>query len=633
MNTTRSPSPRADAQIAYDAADGYVVLFGGTNASSLDPTCQVGCAHAFNDTWIFTGTAWRQFPIPGPAPRVGAGFIYDAADGYLLLFGGQLWNGSAPGNVTSQTWSYAHGAWSYLGAAGPAPRFDAPLAYDALDGYVVLYGGVLGNGTVANDTWSYFGGVWTPVDTHGPPPDAYQESMTYDAADGYVMLVGSALVGSAGLTANESWGYSGGHWTLLATQTNPPFLWGAWVAYDPAVGYVVLLGEQVNPADGALFNVTWGYLGGSWFQVPTVNPSLRLGLSPLTYDPLDASLFAFGGEQWPNGTLPSELRNDTWTFTAPPIAFQMSVSASPQGVCPGNASLCPAGLNTTRVTLRLSPVYVDPNVALEEDLTTVPMVGSPTILFVPWGSLAVPTALANLTPSVTCADPLEFTGTCDPNTTLVHLPGGVVGLSWRWSTNPFRDQMLVRARWSASFNLTVTGPPIGEVPLDACITDACRGAGSGPVDHLYTSISYAPFLNLTRGVQSFPLGTLSVEPPEAAPPTVPVVTPPPPPPAPAPIPPPITPAVPPAPAPSAGASGSSGAGIGLLPAAAGVVAAGFTQITLPRKLSMAVAAPAGAGFVREPNQGKFGQDTPRPQVGRSKDKGKGKAPSPSGRRW
>ena len=42
-----APSPRYDAGMAYDAARGQVVLFGGQDAFSF-----------FGDTWTWDGAAW-----------------------------------------------------------------------------------------------------------------------------------------------------------------------------------------------------------------------------------------------------------------------------------------------------------------------------------------------------------------------------------------------------------------------------------------------------------------------------------------------------------------------------------------------------------------------------------------------
>src|SRR5438128_4978378 len=73
-----APSPRYDAGMAYDAARGQVVLFGGQDASSF-----------FGDTWTWDGAAWTlRTPAHSPPPMCCMGMAYDAARGQVVLFGG-----------------------------------------------------------------------------------------------------------------------------------------------------------------------------------------------------------------------------------------------------------------------------------------------------------------------------------------------------------------------------------------------------------------------------------------------------------------------------------------------------------------------------------------------------------------
>jgi hypothetical protein len=79
-----SPPKRYLASMAYDAADGKVVLFGGGNSTAnLDAT--------LSDTWVWNGTDWKEeHPAKSPSGRGYAGMAYDAADGKVVLFGGAL---------------------------------------------------------------------------------------------------------------------------------------------------------------------------------------------------------------------------------------------------------------------------------------------------------------------------------------------------------------------------------------------------------------------------------------------------------------------------------------------------------------------------------------------------------------
>ena len=76
--------------MAYDAATGTVVLFGGYSTGTA----------LLGDTWTWDGTTWtKQAPATSPPARDGASMAYDAATSDIVLFGGFGKHGSsvAPG--------------------------------------------------------------------------------------------------------------------------------------------------------------------------------------------------------------------------------------------------------------------------------------------------------------------------------------------------------------------------------------------------------------------------------------------------------------------------------------------------------------------------------------------------------
>ena len=96
-----SPLPQADASMAYDAATGTVVLFGGYVYN--------GQFHTLGDTWTWDGSAWiNQSPATSPPARFAASLAYDAATGTAVLFGG---TGGIPGHPTflRGTWTWSAG--------------------------------------------------------------------------------------------------------------------------------------------------------------------------------------------------------------------------------------------------------------------------------------------------------------------------------------------------------------------------------------------------------------------------------------------------------------------------------------------------------------------------------------------
>ena len=78
--------------MAYEAATGNVVLFGGLGKRSV-----------LDGTWIWDGSTWtKQAPKPSPPP-VDAAMAYDAATGNVVLFGGR------GGGVLGGTWPWGSG--------------------------------------------------------------------------------------------------------------------------------------------------------------------------------------------------------------------------------------------------------------------------------------------------------------------------------------------------------------------------------------------------------------------------------------------------------------------------------------------------------------------------------------------
>src|SRR5579884_1224268 len=125
-----SPVARDDAAMVYEAANRQVLLFGGESQ-------QGHFSPALNDTWTWDGHTWTQLhPPTSPPARFGASMAYDAATGQLILFGGGAGNSL---NDTwawdGHTWTQLHSASS------PPARIHACMVYDAASQQLVLFGG------------------------------------------------------------------------------------------------------------------------------------------------------------------------------------------------------------------------------------------------------------------------------------------------------------------------------------------------------------------------------------------------------------------------------------------------------------------------------------------------------------
>ncbi|MGA7650236.1 MAG: kelch repeat-containing protein [Thermoplasmata archaeon] len=260
---------------------------------------------------------------------------FDPVDGYVLLFGGC-------GRVCalSDTWVYASGIWTNLtGTTGATPpgRSDASMAYypgTAGNGYVVMFGGFGPEGFLG-DTWGFSGGRWTlivpPAGSSSPPPRA-GASLAFDAATASLVLFGGSANYLGKTLLNDSWSYSDGLWSQLRPSVSPPARTHSSMAYDPEVGAAVLFGGTIS---SGIAKDTWAFSGGNWTRmtVPTA-PSSREGAA-LVYDPALSMLVLFGGL----GRLGFD--SDTWVFTGA-TWVEESLPTSPPG-CAGMAATFDTG--------------------------------------------------------------------------------------------------------------------------------------------------------------------------------------------------------------------------------------------------------------------------------------------------
>ncbi len=149
------PPARTNHAMAYDARRRRIVMFGGetlvTNRS------------VFGDTWEFDGSAWQPITPASilPAARAQTAMVFEASQGRVVLFGGSN-NSSYAG--FSDTWSYDGMVWRQLAPTHvPPARHGHGLAYDTHRGRTLLFGGSLNPQTTLGDAWEFDGDDWTPV--------------------------------------------------------------------------------------------------------------------------------------------------------------------------------------------------------------------------------------------------------------------------------------------------------------------------------------------------------------------------------------------------------------------------------------------------------------------------------------
>jgi len=241
------PGARGSAAMAYDATTRTVVLFSGFHRGHRGGSVTAG-------TWTWNGTTWtRQHPAASPAARFGAAVAYDAATGSVVLFGGAVGFGGRWGN---DTWTWNGTTWTQQHpATSPPARAFASMAYDAATGTAVLFGGFGSPGPLA-DTWTWDGTTWTQQHPATSPPARDGASMAYDTATSTAVLFGGYNVNGPGPLA-DTWTWDGTTWTQQHPATSPPARCCASMAYDTATSSAVLFGGA-GPHGNLGGTWTWG---------------------------------------------------------------------------------------------------------------------------------------------------------------------------------------------------------------------------------------------------------------------------------------------------------------------------------------------------------------------------------------
>jgi List-Bact-rpt repeat protein len=345
--------------MAYDAADGYVVLFGGDSCAAAVP-------YACNDTWTYHQGNWTRLNLSvAPGPRADALMAYDAADHCLVLFGGSAgWvqNGRSIGYTFHDTWTFQNGSWKNVtGPVSPrvagGDRYSSAMTFDAADGYLMLAAytnstGGFNGGSI--HTWKYVSGTWSEL-TSAVLPGFLQNGAVavYDPGLGRVVLSSVLELSSSspfGGYSSTWWGFRNGSWGQLDAPGLVNVLTGAdWV---PAANAVVGFGGAGfggGPA-GELSSTWWLQGLASWSLNLSPSPSARQDLSA-TYDGSDSYLLVFGGVDFATGV--GQGFNDTWAYrpaqTGAPLA-SVRISVVPDHCGPLLWDSTPVGNGTTLFT-------------------------------------------------------------------------------------------------------------------------------------------------------------------------------------------------------------------------------------------------------------------------------------------
>jgi len=234
--------------MAYDASTNTVVLFGGSSSGN-----------DMNDTWIWDGANWTQAnpsTVP-PGRRFDTqGMAYLPSSGTIVMFGGVTQGGVMFGDTW--TWNGVSQAWTQQAPASSPFARRAPLAYDPSTGKVLLFGGEGSyGGPTYGDTWLWDGGNWTQQSPATSPPARSMASMAYDSALGTLVLFGGSQAGSGAPYFSDTWLWDGATWSPFYPPggVHPPERYAFGMAYDPTQGVLIYGGLDIS--DSVTLNDMW----------------------------------------------------------------------------------------------------------------------------------------------------------------------------------------------------------------------------------------------------------------------------------------------------------------------------------------------------------------------------------------
>ena len=323
------PSARFGHDMAYDAARGRVLMFGGTNAEG-----QLG------DTWAWDGTFWTQVADTGPTPRLGHAMAYDSARKQVVLVGGS--------DQATDTWTWDGLVWTQVAETGPSPRFHHRMTYDDGRRVIVLFGGMDPNGELG-DTWEWDGNAWTLRETGGPAA-RHNHSLAYDVTNGHIVLFGGA---ARDQVFDDTWAWDGALWKQVAEFGAP----ATHAARMTAAGRGTLLfGGAGSTTDGVPGRgSTWAWDGRFWTEVLHFGPPSRTQHA-MAFDATRNRVVLFGGDRLWRGPNPSSLLGDTWECPGRE-ATVASVNVSPAEVREGdqmNVTILMSGPTGSEMVVQLT---------------------------------------------------------------------------------------------------------------------------------------------------------------------------------------------------------------------------------------------------------------------------------------
>jgi hypothetical protein len=240
-----APQARYNPAVAYDRANGEVVLFGGMTSSGGSPR---------NDTWTWDGESWTQeTPDQSPSARGGAMMAFDPSTGEIVLAGGH-----SGGTAFNDTWTWDGENWTKRQDM-PEGRAYGGMAWDSDNERLILFGGRNPVPEKFGQTWAWKDGSWTVLSPSNSPSPRSDMAMAKDPASGEIVLYGGEAAGNARM--DDTWTWDGSNWVQKSPDTSPPGRVGSAMDFHPGLGRVVLFGGSWG---AGVSDETWSWDGENW---------------------------------------------------------------------------------------------------------------------------------------------------------------------------------------------------------------------------------------------------------------------------------------------------------------------------------------------------------------------------------
>jgi hypothetical protein len=260
--------------------------------------------------------SWTWVDHQIPTARWKHAMAFDALHGELVLFGGQTGE--------SNTWVWNGTSWRQAATTGPSPRWEHAMVYDSVRQKVVLAGGATFNSartdTVAlADVWEWNGNAWAVAPSM---PDARSGlALAFDTARGRTVMYGG--LSSPNVNSTKTYEYDGVAWVEVPGAVGGNSAGdrsGHAMSYDAGRDRTILVGS--GSGSGAIDQYEWDGTNRTWAsRVFATAPGRRLN-PQLAYDASRSRIVLMGGEGF----------NDTWLFDGTTWTLATNGNAAPGGL-------------------------------------------------------------------------------------------------------------------------------------------------------------------------------------------------------------------------------------------------------------------------------------------------------------